>query len=177
MPSSMERFRRAKVESLFNAASTALTEVGNSGSSGGSQEDRRSVHLHEKASGARYYSRWQSSSAKTFKQSLARRVSRISFDRCWLESKLHALNLLRRSQQPLRSGQCDPGGGHLALSVEHGSRRQQSLRANVAGSACIFEAADGFGKHLLRQPKHDLRKEDRERDRDQEDAIDRQRRA
>src|SRR5438132_10753239 len=56
----------------------------------------------------------------------ARRVSRISFDRCWLESKLHALNLLRRSQQPLRSGQCDPGGGHLALSVEHGSRRQQS---------------------------------------------------
>jgi hypothetical protein len=42
-----------------------------------------------------------------------------------------------------------------------------SLRANVADSACIFEAADRFGKHLLRQPKHDLRKEDHERDRDQ----------
>src|SRR5262249_11265153 len=52
-----------------------------------------------------------------------------------------------------------------------------SLRANVAGSTCIFEASDGFGKDLLRQPKHDLRKEDDERDRDQEHAIDRQRRA
>src|SRR6516225_7123917 len=118
MPSNMERFRRAKVESLFNAASTVLTDVGNCGLSGGSQEDRRSVHLQAKASGARYYLRRQSSSAKTFKQSLARRVSRISFDCRWLQSKLHALNILRRSQRPLRSGQCDPGGGHLALSVK-----------------------------------------------------------
>src|ERR671935_491648 len=51
------------------------------------------------------------------------------------------------------------------------------LRADVAGSAWTFEAADGFRKHLLRQPEHDLRKKDHERDRDQEDAIDWQRRA
>ena len=40
----------------------------------------------------------------------------------------------------------------------------RSLRANVAGSAWIFEAADGFRKHLLRQAEHDLRKKDYERD-------------
>src|SRR6201982_428464 len=117
MPSNMERFRRAKAESLFDAASTVLTEVGNSGLSGRSREDRRSVHLHAEASGARYCLRRQGSSAKTFKQSLARRVSRISFDCCWLESKLQAVNILRCSQQPrrsLRSGEWDPGGG-LAL--------------------------------------------------------------
>src|SRR5438094_10098001 len=51
------------------------------------------------------------------------------------------------------------------------------FRANVAGSAWTFEATDGFRKHLLRQPEHDLRKKDHERDRNQEDAIDRQRRA
>src|SRR5215471_2349015 len=56
------------------------------------------------------------------------------------------------------------------------SYRARSLRANVAGSAWIFEAADGFRKHLLRQPEHDLRKEDHERDRDQENAIDWRRR-
>ena len=46
------------------------------------------------------------------------------------------------------------------------SYRARSLRANVAGSAWVFETADGFRKHLLRQPEHDLRKEDYERDRD-----------
>src|SRR5262249_2091427 len=56
-------------------------------------------------------------------------------------------------------------------------RKVSRVGANVAGSACIFEAADGFGKHLLRQPKPDLLKKNHEPERDQEDAIDWQRRA
>src|SRR6266851_5935082 len=50
-----------------------------------------------------------------------------------------------------------------------------SLRTNVAGSVWIFEAADGFRNYLLRQPEHYLWQENHERDRDQENAIDRQR--
>src|SRR5215471_1953137 len=57
------------------------------------------------------------------------------------------------------------------------SYRARSLGANVAGSAWVFEAADGFRKHLLRQPENDLRKKDYERDCNQENAIDWQRRA
>src|SRR5258707_11704718 len=77
----------------------------------------------------------------------------------------------------------ESGRGHhriclAALSKAVAVRRQQpyrdrSLRANVAGSAWCFEAADRLRKHLLRQPEHDFRKEDYERDRDQENAIDR----
>jgi hypothetical protein len=55
------------------------------------------------------------------------------------------------------------------------SYRARSLRANVAGSGWVFEAADGFRKHLLRQPEYDLRKKDYERDCNQENAIDWQR--
>src|SRR5215471_11521032 len=55
--------------------------------------------------------------------------------------------------------------------------RPSSLRADIAGTARILEAADRLGDHLLRQPQNDFREIDRERDRAEEDDVDRQRSA